>query len=165
MGHQFRFVMDECDEKMFFEYLQLENKVYIQLPFQNPIQIRTFPEGIWILYYIYNKGWGKLDYLKNSRGKYWIDPTICPVIEFSQTTVREEKQQIQRGRLYVEMKYWQDEQLIQKNELLYKMYKQFVNWIKKHLECVILQNDKKKTKEYVSKSLVQTVVSGYQLLG
>lgn len=146
MGKQFRFIMDEKDERLFFEYLQLENQVYIELPFQNPVQIKTFPEGIWILYYIYNESLGKLDYKEYTEGKFRIDSIISPVIEFSQTIVREEDRQIQRGGIFLEMKYWQDGQLIQKNELLSKIYKQFVNWIKEHLECVVLQANEKKQK-------------------
>lgn len=39
-------------------------------------------------------------------GKRYIDTTVSPVIEFRDTMLRENVKEIQRGRLYLEMKYY-----------------------------------------------------------
>ena len=71
-----------------------------------------------------------------------------------------------RGRLYLEMKYYDASGvLIQKSELLDKWYRELVSWIKKQLQCVEVSSNGKVVKEYVSKSLVKLVEEGYHLLG
>lgn len=166
MGRQFRFIMDEKDERLFFEYVQLENKIYIEMPFQNPVQIKTFPLKSWFKLYIYNEKFGNLLFRKYSNAKYRIDDISAPVIEFCHTFVRDNEKEIQRGRLWLEMKFWnENEELVQKDSQLEALYKQSVKWIKKNLECVVLSPYGKQVKEYVSKTLVQKVVSGYHLLG
>ena len=64
------------------------------------------------------------------------------------------------------MKYYGiDGDLIRKNELLDRWYKELVRWLKRQLKCVTISMGGRVVKEYVSKSLVSLVEDGYHLMG
>ncbi len=163
MGRQFGFIMDENDEKAFFDFVKQHNCFYLTDHSYGSREINEFPLEKWSSLYIYNKQFGDLVF-KKYYGKYWIDNSYSPVIEFLHTWVMDNEQRITRGRLWVEMKFWnENEELVQKDSQLEALYKQCVRWIKKNLNVVVVSPYGKPEKQYVSKSLEEKVISGYRL--
>ena len=161
MGRQFGFSMDENDEKAFFEFLRQDNVIYFNESRMKPKAISEFPVTIWIIMYIYNERFGKLVFHEYDQGKFSIRPMDAPVIEFCQTFVRDNEQRIQRGRLWFDIKYWDNGVWKQKDKSIEGVYKQCVKWIKKNLKCIIIQRNGYQKKEYISKSLEQKALAGY----
>ena len=166
MGKQFRFIMDEMDKKAFFEYVRYAGRIFETKRFEGTVEILDFPSHLWLKLYLFKDEFGRLEFKEILDGKRYIDTTVSPVIEFRDTMLRENVKEIQRGRLYLEMKYYDASGvLIQKSELLDKWYRELVSWIKKQLQCVEVSSNGNVVKEYVSKSLVKLVEEGYHLLG
>ena len=158
--------MDEMDKKAFFEYVRYTGRIFEMKRFEGTVEILDFPRHSWLKLYLFRDEFGRLEFKEILNGKKYIDTTVSPVIEFRDTMLRENIKEIQRGRLFLEMKYYDESGvLIQKNESLDKWYRELVRWIKKQLQCVEVCFDGKVVKEYVSKSLVKPVEEGYHLLG
>lgn len=165
MGKQFGFLMDRDDEKKFFEYLISNYKIHLQIPHQSIKRIFSLPNENWFNLYINNDASGNLNPVEYDSDKFMIFPVDSPVVEFRQTFVRDEMQEMTRGRLFVEMHYWKNNELVKKESALEEIFKQCVRWIKKNLRCVELQKDGNLKKEYASESLVKKIISGYHILG
>ncbi len=170
MGKQFGFIMDATDENEFIKMIiDSGGKV-----FQNKkrgaekgsVQVYSLPEDIWINLYLAKDEFGEMNLRNIENEIQYIDSYASPVIEFGETIPRIKLKQIQRGRLYLVNKYWdENEQLIQKDEGLDKWYKELVKWIKKRLKCVETFPYDRVVKQYVSESLVKYVEDGFHLLG
>lgn len=166
MGKQFRFIMDQNDETKFFDYIKETGNIFLEERFKSSELITKLPEGIWIILLLYKESFGEIKFSKTDNGIKYINPIIEPVIEFSQTLVRDNVKEISRGRLWLEMRYYnEDEMLVMKSELLDEWYKELSKWIKKNLKCIKVTMGNKTYKEYVSESLISKVESGYELLG
>lgn len=166
MGKQFRFIMDEIDKKAFFEYVKYTGKIFTDKKNEGTIEIFDFPGDFWLKMYLFKDEFGVLEFNETINSISYINSTVASVIEFRNTLLREKNKEIQRGRLYLEMKFYDENDiLIKKNELIDKWYKELVRWIKKRLQCVEVSFNGKNVKEYVSKSLVIFVEEGYHLLG
>lgn len=138
MGKQFRFIMDKNDEKEFLEYVRHEGRVFENKKKLGCTDIVSIPEYIWINLYLYKDEFGSLELKKYCDDKKYIDVTVSPVIEFGETLLRENVKEIQRGRLYVEVKYYNKSGGIErKNILLDKWYKELVKWIKENFSFMI----------------------------
>ncbi len=165
MGKQFRFIMDESDKKFMFEYVIKQGKAYTHIKVEGIKEIFELPNSLWINLYFYKDEFGNIKFKYIGEKKY-INSTLSPVIEFGNTIVRTNVKEIQRGRLYLEMRYYDsDGKLLLKSEKLDEWYKELIKWIKKHLKCVEVMSNGKVVKEYVSESLVEYVKDGYKLLG
>lgn len=165
MGKQFEFIMDKYDEEKFFEFVKNDAIVFFSKCAQNPKSIIELPEDEWFILYLYKEIFGDMKY-KEIPGRYkYINPSDAPVIEYRSTIIRHNIKEIQRGRLWVEMRYYDDENLILKNGLLDDWYKELCKWIKKTLKCIEIPFGDKNKKEYVSQSLINLVENGYKLLG
>ena len=163
MGKQFGFIMDRVDENEFLKMILEDGKAFQGT---GVMQIFSPPESIWIKLYLTKSEFGELKIRKTENDIQYIDPIESSVIEFNETIPRIKIKEIQRGRLYLDNKYWDDNnQLIKKNENLDIWYKELVRWIKKRLRCVETCPYGKVVKEYVSESLVKYVEEGFHLLG
>lgn len=166
MGKQFRFIMDEIDKKAFFEYVIHTGRVFETKKFEGTVEIFDLPDYLWINLYFYKDEFGELEFKESIDGKKYINTKTSPIIEFGETILRKNIKEIQRGRLFIEMKYYGiDGDLIRKNELLDRWYKELVRWLKRQLKCVTTSMGGRVVKEYVSKSLVSLVEDGYHLMG
>jgi hypothetical protein len=165
MGKQIRFIMDEHDESIFFSYIIDNGIVFFAKKNGNPEPITELPdkgsEPGWFKLYLYKESFGAITYAETKGGRRFIDSINAPVIEFRRTIVRENIKEIARGRLWLEMKYYDNETLIRKDKLIDDWYKELGKWIKSNLTS--LENGGQK--EYVSKSLIDAVKNGYKLLG
>lgn len=166
MGKQFRFIMDETDEREFFEYIKHDGRIFETKKSEGTLEISEFPNYIYLKLYLSKDEFGELEFKENLDGKKYINTTVSPVIELRKTILRENIKEIQRGRLFVEMKYYNDnDEIQQKNGLVDVWYKELIRWIKRRLYCVEVILNGKVTKEYVSESLIAFVEDGFHLLG
>ena len=163
MGKQFRFIMDDKDQDKLIQKVHEQGIILYDDRHNGIKEIDSLPDGYWInLYFLKNKD----DNVINIGGNIsYVDVLRAPVLELGQTFVRTKIKEIQRGRLYFENKYYENDNLIYKEEELEKWYKEIIKWIKKELKCVEIINNTKVTKEYVSASLVQYVEEGFKLIG
>lgn len=165
MGKQIRFIMDEHDESIFFSYIIGNSTIFFQNRNRNPEPITELPdkgsEPGWFKLYLYKECFGAITYAETKGGRRFINAINAPVIEFRRTIVRENVKEIARGRLWLEMKYYDNETLITKDKLINNWYIELSKWIKSNLTRI----ESKEQKEYVSKSLIDVVKNGYKLLG
>lgn len=158
--------MDEKDKGAFLEYVKHTGRIFETKRVEGTVEIFDLPNYLWINLYLYKDEFGRLVFRDGGDGKKYINTTTSAVIEFGNTMVRKNVKEIQRGRLFLEMKYYDTNGiLIQKDELLDKWYKELVRWIKRRLQYVEVVSNGKVVKEYVSNSLVKFVEEGYLLLG
>lgn len=167
MGRQYHFAMDETDEKLFMEYLK-ENGyvVYLERTHRMPETIDEFPTPFsdgWLILYIYHPAFGDMkfesyipDEKLNTKIDY-IEFTTSPVIEFRRTIVRHEEKAIQSGRIWMQMKYWNEYgEYVSKSENVEKGYKDIKKWITKHLQKIEQKDERGRVeKSAVSKELVR----------
>lgn len=163
MGKQFRFILDDKDQDKLIQKVY-EQGIILYDDKKNGIkEIDSLPDGYWVhLYFLKYKDAKSIEL--DDKLQY-VDVLRLPVLELRQTFVRTKIKEIQRGRLYFENKYYENDNLIYKDEELEKWYKEIIKWIKKELKCVEIINNTKVTKEYVSASLVQYVEEGFKLIG
>ena len=163
MGKQFRFIMDDSDQEKLIQKVSEQGIVLYNDRHKGIKEVSSLPDGFWIhLYFIKYKD---VEIIKSSNNPLGVDVWTMPVLEFRQTTVRNNVSEIQRGRLYFHNTYFEGDNLIYKDEELEKWYKELIKWIKKELKCVQIMEYTKLTKEYVSESLVKYVEDGFKLLG
>ena len=163
MGKQFRFIMDNRDQEKLIQKV-CEQGIILYNDRNNGInEISSLPDGNWIhLYFLKHKD-AKI--IESDGCLLDVDVLRLPVLEVRQTFVRTKIKEIQRGRLYFENKYYENDNLINKEKELEEWYKEIIKWIKKELKCVEIMNNTKLTKEYVSVSLVKYIEEGFKLIG
>lgn len=162
MGKQIRFIMDQEDEKTFFDFVNRNGVVYFSKSTEKPIIITELPNCDWFKLYLYRDDVESIKYRKTNNGVIYIDLIESPVIEYRRTQIRSCSKEISRGRLWLEMKYYDnDDVLIMKDKMIDLWYKELSKWIKKNLNYVRINN----AMEYVSHSFDITILSGYKLLG
>lgn len=166
MGRQYHFAMDETDEKLFMQYLKESGYVvYMERTHTMPETIDEFPVPFsdgWFILYIYHPAFGDLQFESyicdklNTKIDY-IESMTAPVIEYTRTVVREKEKTIQSGRIWMQMKYWNEHgEYVSKSENLDKGYKDIKKWITKHLQKMEQKDERGRVeKNAVSKELVR----------
>ena len=163
MGKQFRFIMDDRDQEKLIQKV-CDQGIILYDDRNNGIkEVSSIPDGNWL--HLYFMKYKDVKMIQSNDTLLDVDELRMPVLELRQTFVRNNTKTIQRGRLYFENKYFQDDNQIFKDEELEKWYKEIIKWIKKVLQCVEITENTKLTKEYVSESLVKYIEEGYRLLG
>ena len=167
MGRQWHFAMDESDEKLFTQYLK-ENGyvVYWNDHDVMPKTTNCIPEPNlekWSQVFIYHSAFGDMKFTRYDYDeklkieKYFVYPYVAPVIEFDRTVVFPEKKRICAGRIWMQMKYWnENDEYVSKSENLEKGYKDIKKWITKNLPKMDDHDAKGKVeKSAVSKELIR----------
>lgn len=140
MGKQFNFLIDTETEEKFIEFVkQCGGKILFEGSNQKPIEIEELPEQFsgkgWFSVLLYKQTFGELHYIKLENGRWFINTSRSPVIEFTRTVVRESQTEVSQGRLWLEMRYWDDSDIIQyKSKELDEWYKELVKWIKRNVK-------------------------------
>lgn len=168
MGRQYNFAMDEIDEKLFMAFLKEKGYVVYWKNDQHnkPKIIEQLPDSSlngWFIVYIYHSAFGDMkfnQYVSNKEiksKKYYISPTTAPVIEFMRTIVWHEDKAIRSGRIWMQMKYWNEHgEYVSKSENLDKGYKDIKKWITKNLQKMEQKDERGKIeKNVVSRELVR----------
>lgn len=172
LGKQIGFLMDEATELEFANYILQSGEILFEGEYQTPQSITSLPARYsvngWFQLRLYKQEIGDLKlHAVETLGVERINPTFNPVIEFSRSTVRDEEMTIRRGRLWVEMKYWEryngSDELIEKPKALDDWYKQLCKWIRKHLPMTtVVMPDGGIIKEYMSPAIKAKIEAGYR---
>ena len=168
MGRQWQFAMDESDEKLFMQYLK-ENGYVVYWSGNDgiPKAVNYLPEPNsdqnWSQVYIYHSAFGDMKFTRYAYDeklkieKYFVYAYEAPVIEFDRTVVWPEEKRICAGRIWMQMKYWnENDKYVSKSENLEKGYKDIKKWITKNLPKMDDRNAKGKIEKIaVSKELIR----------
>lgn len=151
--------MDDQDEKSFVEFILKNAEIYFEGEFEVPVKIKELPEKFsgkgWFKVYLYRSDLGGMEVEEISNGRKIINSTKSPVIEFIRTIIRNDESEIRRGRLWVEMKYYDNQNLLsEKPKDLNELYSILGKWIKGNLIKTDMINNNRKRTEYVSSSIV-----------
>lgn len=145
------------DGMILFEGTNLEPMSIIELP-------QEFSSNDWHSVYLYRREFGELILDKLPNGKQYIDIISSPVIEFIRTVVREDEKEVSRGRLWMEMKYWNEAgELVEKSKLLNDWYSSLCKWIKKKLPKTEISINEDTYVEFISPTMKKLVEKGYKI--
>ena len=168
MGKQITFYMDMKTEQQFKDFILQEGEIIVEGSNPNPISVKILPEPFsdkgWFKLYLYKKEYGELVLDSTANGRKYIDETKSPVIEFLRTVVREDEKEVSRGRLWLEMKYWDVHgRQVEKAKALNDWYTNLCKWVKNQLpKTEFLVNEEIYT-EYISDSIKKSVENGYKI--
>lgn len=167
MGKQINFLMDKELEQEFFEFVN-ESAVVLFEDSNGLLEvIDALPSSdirYWWSLYIYNEKFGDYTLRNLDNGKVYLDLDKSPVIEFSRTTIREDTKDMSLGRLWFQNSYWNEEdELVYKDSNLDKLYQKLCRWIRKKISKVEVNAKNGVHKEYISKSLINLIESGYEI--
>ncbi|MCG1021480.1 hypothetical protein [Sutcliffiella horikoshii] len=157
MGQQMSFILDEETEMDFFDFLVREAgcKVLFEGVHSLPVEVSELPHPFsskgWFKVYAYKESLGNYQLEELTNGRKIMNAISSPVIEFSRTTIRE--MDVSKGRLWVETKYYDDNQLIQKPTELKELYKECCKWIRGRTKRLDVEINGFISKEYVSLKL------------
>ena len=167
MGKQINFYMDEVIEIEFIKLIINEGFIllYTDLEQRKLLSIESVEQfgGRVNRFYLYK---GELGNIVNDKFRSFdIDTLRSPVIEFSRTIVNSEEKKITRGRIWVETRYYGDNDgLVAKNPLLEKEFNKLVKWIKKNIPYQDTIQGDYILKDYISNNLKELNTIGYRLM-
>ena len=160
MGKQFGFIMSEDDLMKLIIKISEKGRIYYRDSEKHYVETTSVPNTNWIhLYFVPNNR------LVNITDEKYLDVTKAYVLELRQTFIRESIKEIQRGRLYIENKYYDNDKIVYKDSELDEWYKEIVKWIKHNLPCIEIEKNGKTIKEYVSESLRSFVDKNFKIVG
>lgn len=170
MGKQFGFLMDKSNEEKFLHYVLESANMYTDEIKHREGRVNELSDEVmnynWLKIYFSVKEEMDIEYKELPNGGKYINGISESVIEYCRTVVSKNEKSIMRGRLWVEMKYYDDKgELKNKSKELEGLYKDLCKWIRKNLRKVIIEEDGSVRKEYVSESMVGLVEEGYFLHG
>ncbi|WP_424411470.1 hypothetical protein ACPEER_08125 [Pasteurella sp. PK-2025] len=169
MSKQINYYMDLETEKSFLAYVkELGGQFIFHRDFTNyfnaePEDFRT--EQGYLHGYIYKPEFGdikikKLIAMASGQEFEHVDELYSPLIEFRNSILRLSEGRISPGRLYMQIKYWEDGKEVSKPKEVDDFYKKLVNWIKKYLPYQTVEMYGITRKEYISDTLLQLVKAG-----
>jgi len=157
MGKQLGFLMDADTERSFADYVLEEGVIVHQPNNKNQIFIKELPKPFSDI------GWFSLLLYKPQFGMYTlnkancIDPILSPVIEFCRTIILHEEKRIAFGRLWLEVNYYQNDRLVEKDPALYEWYKSLTKWIRKNIPKQELAIGGRVRREHITHSVKQII--------
>lgn len=170
MGKQINYYMDKETELSFLAYIkELGGQFVFTKNFKNYIindDLECFRSNNGNLDgYIYHTCFGSIKFESKFNEyigqEYESFSEICsPIIQFNTSPVVLEEQRVVRGRVFVEMKYWEGDRLMTKPKELDDFYKKLVKWIKKHVPYQEVEINGHIRKEYISDSILKLVQEG-----
>jgi hypothetical protein len=168
VGKQINFYLDDDTEQKFIEFILTSSDATMLLD-GKPIDLDTlytpFSERRWYQIHIYKSHFGKLIIDELPMGRLEVNSLYSPVIEYSRTAINFDKKQILRGRIWVEMKYWNENAvLVEKNRDLEKWYGTLNRWIKKNVVKVEEIINGFKYVDYVSPTLLKLKDEGFKFM-
>lgn len=158
--------MDNVDESEFVEFIRKEGEIYFIGNLQRPIVIIELPPKFscngWFQVHLHKQNFGQMVFHKLKDGRETINSTTTNVIEFLRTSVNTDKKEISKGRLWVEMKYYdQKGELLEKPKELNEWYNNLVKYIKNKLSKVEIESGGNVMVVYISASLLALLNDGY----
>jgi hypothetical protein len=167
MGKQINFFMGLELERLFTEFILLEGEILFKGDHPKPFPINYLPAPFsingWSQLFLYKSEFGELSFLQLDNGEFSIDRISSPVIEFSRTVINKEEKEIYRGRLWLEMKFWNEKgEFLEKCSTLNTWYMSLNKWIKKHLPKTEFTVGGSVLREYVDPAIKELAEIGYK---
>ena len=157
MGRQINYYMSEKVQENFIEYL-IQNQ-FVFLDYYAKTVEQPLSKSVYRMY-LYKPEYGDI-VMRKDRDDI-LDVSVSPVIEYNKTTIREEKKQVTSGRIWVEIKYYDENgEIITKNDSLVKDYGKLNRWIKKNVPCRERPLGKYVYKEYINEEIMELREKGY----
>ncbi|MBP8082838.1 MAG: hypothetical protein KAZ87_06510 [Spirochaetes bacterium] len=168
MGKQINFLMDFETECFFKNHILQQGEILFEGKNSEPVSITELPTQFsgkgWFSVYLYKKELGELIFEKLSKDRKYINCTKSPVIEFTRTVIRDNEKEVSFGRLWVEMKYWSDnEELTKKPKELYEWYINLQKWIKINMPKTKFSINNKIYNEHASTEIKNIIEKGYKI--
>lgn len=168
MGKQTNFLTDEIIECEFASRFINDGCILFEGESPEPYRLNKLPDAYssegWFSVYFYNSDFGELVYKSLPDGKQYIDSIKSPVIEFIRTIVRREEREISRGRLWLEPKYWNDDNSVyEKPKELVLWFNEMSKWIKRNASQQSFTSFGYQYKEYISPSVMTLITEGYRI--
>jgi hypothetical protein len=163
LGKQLQFLLDIDTENQFVKHILSEENNRILF---NGYPIAELPKPFtvegWFTVYLYRPEFGEIVTENIDNLRSYIRPNYSPVIEFSRTIVREEKKELSKGRVWVEMKYF-DKNGFEKHKPkeLNDFYNNVTRWLKK---AAPLQEINGSQKVHVTEKILKKIELGYKIL-
>jgi len=168
MGKQINFYMDYETEQRFVEFVLTDGgKILFRKPHSTIEHIEILPKPFsvdgWTQVFLYKEDFGDviLRQLKDMSER--VDSICSPVIEFSRTVINEEEKTIYGGRLWMETKYWQNEDLLEKPKELDKWYSMLNKWLKKQIYKAEVLKNGRLIEEYITPKIKELLDNGYEI--
>lgn len=168
MGKQIKFYINETKAKEFVDYiLSLGGNFVTQRDFQifydNDFDKIKNEYGN-IFTNIHNESFGDIIYQNsiNYKGENFrtFNTIFSPVIEFDNSRIFLEDKMVSRGRIYVEMSYYENNEKVKKSQELDDFYKKLVKWIKKNIPYQEVSLNGYTSKEYITDDIVELIKAG-----
>ncbi|MDP4147218.1 MAG: hypothetical protein Q8936_22535 [Bacillota bacterium] len=162
MGKQICFFMDEDIEDKFIDYVLENGEILFEGNNNKPISIKELPKAFsgkgWFKVYLYKPEFGKLVLENIPNIREYINFIESPVIEFSRTIIREDIKELSRGRLWVDMKFYNKEgEKVEKSKKVDEWYKDLNKWIRGNLPKTELNIEGGKLVEYMSPAIKELI--------
>lgn len=159
MGKQIEFYMSEKKQMEFVKYLFEDD--FIFLDYYSEILNREVISDF-VTVYLYKRNYGEI--VMNHHAVKALELNVCPIIEFSKTSITEQKKIVHRGRLWMEDRYYaSDKKLVKKDEQFIKDYQKLVRWIKKNVPYQQIKMGDYIVKEYINDEIIKLKEKGYIL--
>jgi len=166
MGRQINFYMDEKIQDLFVDYIFHQGFVVMYTDSnKKELVVCENKNNLNQEYYlfIYKKVFGEL--VCDENFNYELNVVDSPVIEFTKTMVKDEGKTIIRGRLWMETKYYdENNNLLLKAPKLTDEYNLLVKWIKKHIPFQEVMCGNHIIKEYISNDMKGLLNNGFKLM-
>ena len=151
--------MSEKVQESFVEYL-IQNQ-FMFLDYYAKTVEQPLLKSVYGMY-LYKPEYGDIVIRKDR--KDILDVSTSPVIEFNKTSINEEKKKVIRGRLWVEIKYYDERgEIITKNDKLVKDYERLKRWIRKNVPYQEYKCGEYLVKEYVNNEMLELQNEGFIL--
>jgi hypothetical protein len=180
VGSQTNFYMDEITQKRFLDFV-VENGGELwcdgwnnKHAWDNPYKVKL-EESIDKLneyhkLWLYKPSFGELKFGVIEKLGESISGTFEPMIELCKTYIVPEEKRLSRGRIWVQLSFWNnDNQLVYKPEELKKWYQSLNRWIRRNL--LTIETGKHERTGFIYKELVSPQIKrlidseGYNLIG
>ena len=159
MGRQINYYMSPKVQENFVEYL-IQNQ-FVFLDYYAKTVEQPLSKSVYRMY-LYKPEYG--DVVMRKDCKDILDVPKSPVIQFNKTSINEEKKKVIWGRLWVEIKYYDEKgEIITKNDSLVKDYGRLNRWIKKNVPRYEYRSGKHVYKEYINDEILELQKEGFIL--
>ena len=167
MGKQVNFYMDKETEDKFISMVLSDGvQIYFRKVDSNPYVIRSLSEmeSDKTQVYFFKLGIGDIKLCEEKNGNKYIDSAKSSVIEFLRTSILEEDKAVSRGRLWVDLKYYNEkDELKEKPKELNAWFIKLSNWIRKNVPKVGIDSCGKTYYEHISSSMIELINNGYKM--
>jgi len=170
MGKQIEFIIDNATEDNFYNYLISQGFNFYIENNNNVEEINKFPQpfttDFWYSINLYKKGFGDLIIKETKNNIKYIDKLLSPIIEYSRSVILENNKTISKGRLWVELRYYDNKNILKsKSKDLDDCFKILSKWIKNNLKQYEVNSNSNIYNLYITESMKDFIENnGYKIV-